>query len=259
MPSFIAQPSYDTDASTYFTTAGVTSTAGRQQISRFVTGIKDLGLWSSMVCWPLRSSQNAGTGTTAYSLGGLGTFNGTLTNGPTWDSGNSGINNAGSAYISLASAFSGAQAMIQVNKLTNGSDLDGASMSSYGTSPEKGYEFLYVGNGFPAWRVYAGDFLNNARTSSVNMNDNQFHFLAGITDNASSGIIVDGTAGSFTTMANLPRLTATGILTIGGRSGGNTIIPCLTAFAAIFTTYTSQISSIRTLYKNTLGQGLGLP
>jgi hypothetical protein len=49
-----------------------------------VRGVKDLGLWESMVCWPLRSEQNAGTGTTAYSLGGLGTFNGTLTNGPTW-------------------------------------------------------------------------------------------------------------------------------------------------------------------------------
>jgi hypothetical protein len=82
--SILIKPAYDADASAYFTTAGVTNTAGRQQISRFVTGIKDLGLWSSMVCWPLRSSQNAGTGTTAYSLGGLGTYNGTLTNGPTW-------------------------------------------------------------------------------------------------------------------------------------------------------------------------------
>ena len=86
MPSFIASitPSYDTDASAFFNTAGVSKTDAKQQISRFVTGIKDLGLWSSMVCWPLRSSQNAGTGTTAYSLGGLGTFNGTLVGGPTW-------------------------------------------------------------------------------------------------------------------------------------------------------------------------------
>jgi hypothetical protein len=82
--SILIKPAYDADASAYFTTAGVTNTAGRQQISRFVTGIKDLGLYNNMVCWPLRSSQNAGTGTTAYSLGGLGTYNGTLTNGPTW-------------------------------------------------------------------------------------------------------------------------------------------------------------------------------
>jgi hypothetical protein len=49
-----------------------------------VIGMKTLGLYNSMVCWPLRSTQNAGTGSTAYSLGGLGTYNGTLVNGPTW-------------------------------------------------------------------------------------------------------------------------------------------------------------------------------
>jgi len=62
----------------------------RRLISDFVRGIKGLGLWNSMVCWPLRSSQNAGGGTTAFSLGGLGQFNGTLVNAPTW--GSDGIN-----------------------------------------------------------------------------------------------------------------------------------------------------------------------
>jgi hypothetical protein len=62
----------------------------RRLISDFVRGIKSLGLWNSMVCWPLRASQNAGGGTTAFSLGGLGQFNGTLVNAPTW--GSDGIN-----------------------------------------------------------------------------------------------------------------------------------------------------------------------
>jgi len=56
------------------------------RISEFVRGIKKLGLWNSMVCWPLRSSQNYGSGDTVFSLGGLGTFNGTRVNGPTWGS-----------------------------------------------------------------------------------------------------------------------------------------------------------------------------
>jgi len=248
---------YDADAAAYFERAGVTDATAKGQINAFVKGVKDLGLYNSMVSWPLRSAQNAGTGTTAYSLGGLGIFNGTLTNGPTW--GADGISNAGTSYISLANAFPETRVMIQVHKLTDGSDLDGATMASYGSGPEKGYEFLHVLSGIPQWRVYAGDFLNNARTSSVNLNDSQFHFVAGITDNASSGIIVDATAGSFTTMTNLPRLTATGILTIGARSNGTAVIPCQTSFAAIFTTYTSEVSSVRTLYKNTLGTGLGLP
>jgi hypothetical protein len=74
---------FDADAAAYFDRAGVTDATAKSQINAFVKGIKDLGLWSSIVSWPLRSSQNAGTGTTAYSLGGLATYNGTLLNSPT--------------------------------------------------------------------------------------------------------------------------------------------------------------------------------
>lgn len=75
---------FDPDALAYFTTAGITDNTAKTQINDFVKGIKSLGLWNSMVSWPLRSSQNIGTGTTAYSLGGLGVYNGTLNNNPTW-------------------------------------------------------------------------------------------------------------------------------------------------------------------------------
>jgi hypothetical protein len=72
---------FDPDALAYCQESGATDF---QAINYFVKGIKQLGLWSSMVCWPLRSSQSAGTGSIVYSLGGLGTYNGTLINGPTW-------------------------------------------------------------------------------------------------------------------------------------------------------------------------------
>ena len=62
-----------------------------RQINKFVIGIKKLGLWNSMVCYPMRSIHNAGTGSTVYSLGGLGVYNGTMVNGPTWQSDGSGI------------------------------------------------------------------------------------------------------------------------------------------------------------------------
>ena len=55
-----------------------------KQINKFIIGLKKLGIWSNTICWPLRSIHNAGTGTTAYSIGGLGIYNGTLTNSPTW-------------------------------------------------------------------------------------------------------------------------------------------------------------------------------
>ena len=62
-----------------------------KQLNKFIVGIKKLGLWNSMVCWPMRSIHNAGRGSTVYSLGGLGTFNGTLQNSPVWNSDGSGI------------------------------------------------------------------------------------------------------------------------------------------------------------------------
>jgi len=73
--------SFDADARAYINTSGATD---RAAINHFVKGVKKLGLYSSMVCWPLRSAQNAGAGSTAYSLGGMGTYHGTLVNGPTW-------------------------------------------------------------------------------------------------------------------------------------------------------------------------------
>jgi hypothetical protein len=74
---------FDADAVAYFNRASVTDATAKGQINAFVKGMKDLGLYNSMVCYPLRSAQNSPSGTTIYSLGGLGTFNGTLVNSPT--------------------------------------------------------------------------------------------------------------------------------------------------------------------------------
>jgi hypothetical protein len=60
-------------------------TENLKQINKFVVGIKKLGLWDTMVCWPMRSIHNAGTGSTVYSLGGASSgLNGTFFNLPTW-------------------------------------------------------------------------------------------------------------------------------------------------------------------------------
>ena len=75
---------WELDVQGYLNVCNITDATPRKQIRDFSAGVNDLGLWNSMVCWPLRSSQNYGSGTTAYSLGGLGTFNGTLVNGPSW-------------------------------------------------------------------------------------------------------------------------------------------------------------------------------
>jgi len=47
-------------------------------IDNFVIGLKDLGIWNYFVCWPLQSKQNVGTGTTVLTLGGFGSYPGTI-------------------------------------------------------------------------------------------------------------------------------------------------------------------------------------
>jgi hypothetical protein len=63
----------DPDVQTYLDLTGATA---RWAIQSFVVGVKALGLWNNMVCWPLRPSQNKATGLTIYSLGGGGSFPG---------------------------------------------------------------------------------------------------------------------------------------------------------------------------------------
>ena len=78
-----SQNKWELDVQGFLNTCAITAALPRQQIRDFAQGINQLGLWNSMVCWPLRSSQNAATGNTMFSLGGLGAFDGTMVNNPT--------------------------------------------------------------------------------------------------------------------------------------------------------------------------------
>jgi hypothetical protein len=83
-----------------------------KQINKFVVGLKRLNLWNSTICWPMRNMHNAGTGSTVYSLGGMGTYNGILTNNTNWSS--DGLN----MYFSTADTISVSNFVI--NDLVNG-------------------------------------------------------------------------------------------------------------------------------------------
>lgn len=259
--SILIKPAYDTDASAYFSTAGVTSTAGRQQISRFVTGIKDLGLWSNMACWPLRSSQNAGTGTTAYSLGGLGTFNGTLTNGPTWTS--NGIDFDGSNdFIStgLGNVYSsGISILVGFNPDNIAVDDFTAIISNQQTNPPYPTFDIRRISGSTINASVTIDGTERALTLGDVMNGNSY--FAGFShNNATARSFFNGSQiqfGSFSGSVS----TSVNNLNIGrnpafSRNFDGKIFFSLAATDGITD---SQYLSIYSLYKTTLGQGLGLP
>lgn len=265
MPSFISQPSYDTDASTFFTTASITNTTGKQQISRFVIGIKYLGLWGNMVCWPLRSEQNRGSGTTAYSLGGYATYNATLTNGPTWSSSGIVFNNTSkqldltysSSMLSLLSSYS---VFYSTSTAANQHHfrLDNGSASGY---------YLYHKFDGQAGFGSAGVYGNTTRNSSSgNPNQNQsrsinlttFQSSAYSIGNTSDTTYQDGSLAVSGFQTGLPARNPSGTpsATMALNSLSRTH-----AFQAVFnlTLTDSQNSQLNSLYKTTLGLGLDLP
>lgn len=117
----------DTDGDSYLARAGVTDLIGRSEVLWFVRGMKALGLYSNMVAWPMRSYQNAGTGSTVFSLGGLGRFDGTMVNSPTW--GNTGIStvSANTSYVSTLFPYT-------VFGSSSGITIGGCSLSYTGTN-----------------------------------------------------------------------------------------------------------------------------
>jgi len=240
--SIIIATSIDSDVAAFIAASGATDVAG---LDAFVRGIKDLGLWDSMVAWPLRSSQNAGTGTTAYSFGGLGGYNGTLVNGPIWT--DDGVNFlTGDTTSKITTGFTATQpfsfygCMHFASNVYSGGVLIGAGPT------------VSVSNAFATGAnkvvMYAGASLasSNTYTPSVKC------FIQGYFNGASSslsldGITVTGNAGS----------NAFNNLTIGNtttQANKNYEI----AFLMIVPNQNVN-ASVSDLYKNTLGVGLGLP
>jgi hypothetical protein len=239
---------FDPDAAAYVATAGVTDATGKSQINTFVKGIKNLGLWSNIISWPLRSTQNAGTGTTVYSLGGLITKNGTLINGPTW--GTDGI------------LFDGNSKYINV-PFTEKSGYTSHNFGTIATLSDLTISRIAVQAGGPWIGVLA---LTNVPTISDDGNRVTF---ASYTADTFFGANYDKTGSSFKgyqagnslgSIATSVSLSATPLL-IGTYATNILFWKGKIAFVHLFnkTLTDGENLSLYNLYKTTLGTGLGLP
>lgn len=128
----------DTDVFNYFSRANITDPQAMKQIANFVKRVKSLGIWNNFVCWMLINAQqgkSAGTTSgTIYSLGGLGTYDATMTNSPSI--GIDGVTATGSNQGYLV-ASNGAN-LLAVNPVTSG-----AVYKSSGTSWASQIYWLY--------------------------------------------------------------------------------------------------------------------
>jgi len=224
----------DADAQAFITASGATDVS---QLNEFIVGIKALGIWDDFLAWPLRSTQNAGTGTTAYSFGGLGEYNGTLVNGPTW--GVDGIDlNSATRHILTSLTFSQPVTIFSVFQrgLTNLQQRIHSPVGNCSLTATAGNALIAsagIGVTINTSTMQASTFY----TAQVEFNDSNGSSSFNGDEKIARTLGVGGNSGFI----------------IGDTSGTGAVI----SFVAVVSQ--SSVPLIHNLYRNTLGAGLGLP
>lgn len=239
---------FDLDADAYISRAGVTDPTAQTQINDFVVGVKSLGLWNDMVCWPLRSTQNAGSGTTAYSLGGFGTYNGTLVNSPTW--GTDGITfTSGSSQKITVPAFN-------VSK----TDLILATCQAATSGNLRTIEITPASGSFSGiWAGFGGNYFWDCNSSANTLNRQSGGgpvptsriFTHGIASASGATFFVNGSSILSNAVSSTGRNVSVFVINENGGNGNISF--------AMFSQSITGNASLYNLYKTTLGTGLGLP
>jgi hypothetical protein len=252
---------YDANASSFIATSGATDIVA---INDFVLGVKTLGLWNSMVCWPLRSSQNAGTGTTAFSLGGLGTYNGTLTNGPSWGADGVSFVAADSEYISTSFVPTNIDLSFGACWSPNDDTKQHTAISVAGVSSGTLSEnILTYRGGSVAERGGSAVRSLNPRVAPMEFFTNRFVMASFPVSSAARFSVNGGTiaVGSGASRPNAPLTTQNVRIGRDHDSGAGNFLQGTVSVALAFNTTLedSALISFYQLYKDTLGTGLGLP
>lgn len=218
-------------------------------LDAWVRGIKALGIWSGIITWPMRSGQNA-SGATIYSLGGLATANATQTGTPT-------VGAAG-RVITLTSEVATTAWTATATQAAIGTVVD---LAATGSADQRiiSYDVAGTAQGLGIDRFHATEF---RRLGSS--------FLAAFgTQSTSPSLLAVGGGspgtfyaqdGSYTDDADAALTTPFSPVGVIGRSG-HAVAPGTYAMSFYYEgNLTSALyASLRTLYKATIGSGLGLP
>jgi hypothetical protein len=247
----------DSDADSYFQRASVNDALGRAEVCLFTRGVKSLGIWQNMSFWPLRNYQNAGTGSTAYNLGGLGIFDGSLINSPTW--GVNGLNfvRTNTQYMTTTLGVAGLRkftAMVATEPGAYGS-LD-TVISAWGTtsyfvfrrSAATQLEFIISSSG--TQRLYINNVASNYRVRGWGTQN-------GVSITTESGNQISGPLTYVPDQTGAQNLNI-GILITPNNSPYNGVIGW-TMFTKDSELSNAQQLLVYNLYKLTLGSNLGLP
>jgi hypothetical protein len=238
--------------------AGYKCPADINSVSDFVKGLKTYNLWNNLICWPSRANQNAGAGTTVYSLGNIGIYNGTMVNSPTWQA--DGIVFTNTTQEVTRSGFD-----------TPASPMSFGSVTS--KSPTSALMRAQMLGVFP--QRYSSADVQNTRSFDIrnNLNSNYLIWFPSVSTSfifklvsVESNLTANGYANgqnisptSNATTVGWDNTTGVSTRLFGTTTGNDATIIC--AFIYIFTRNISASEQLNfyNLYKVTAGKGLGLP
>jgi hypothetical protein len=236
-------------------------------VSDFIKKLKINNLWNSMICWPLRSIHNAGSGTKAYSLGNIGTYDATLINGPVWRQ--DGILYDGvddyvlTTYGANVDWGNGMSLFTCFNTLGWSISRDGfATVLSNMTAGAPYPTVTILGNGGVNSSIRVDT--NTATTEYYNYSTpitNYSYNMLGFTHNnqTRNAILNNSTYSSISIPTKLG--TSTNNFNFGRSAEYGRYVNISQAFVVIFTRglTTAESSTFYSIYKTTIGKGLGLP
>jgi hypothetical protein len=242
-------------------------------IDNFVTGCKDLGVWNSMVCWPLRSTQNTGTNT-AFSLGGLGTFDGTLLNNPLWST-NGMVTNGTTNQKIYVGDWNSIFGSAPVNNMSFGLVVvNGSAAMGHYQGANTGYEIALqwttdsstpIGGAKNVWANWGYSWFNELNFTNPLLGPAWVYSRRISSTQAELGLNntilfskSDNASRVSTTPINHSASLALPALLTNGRGDSNDALSGTSSFYYMIRGEANNIS-LYNLYKTTLGKGLGLP
>jgi hypothetical protein len=279
----------DQDYLDYIQATGITNPTYQTRIANFITGIKDLGLWEYMVAWPMRSSLNKGSGNTVYSLGGYGTYNGTMVNNAKWtpggitftsqsdyiDYGTFNVNMSGGGF-NVHTLISGLGVPVTYTTTDDSfnffSSSDGNSLQNQITNKVGGgFTWEFQSANYNAYRIY--DLISRSASIATDVGltyiaDNSLSTTLSTSTFQFNGITTNGTGKNYDVGA--PKINGNRNIRTFGRSNTtnapypNSRMSYLLVFAPTLSGFgdntpirvTSQtMSAVYTLCQNTLNQG----
>jgi hypothetical protein len=252
----ISPNKWELDVQGYLNTCNISAATPRQQIRDFAKGVNDLGLWNSMVCWPLRSSQNYGSGDTVFSLGGLGAFNGTRVGGPTW--GANGITSTAASSHEITTSFARPDSVSMF--FVGAQNL----VTSYATPLgflNRGYSISSDGDAVRNLTLRSNGGGGSSGAAAVQTTEQNVYLMLGATGTGTSVATWKNGANKLTaTLTSTPNQNNN--LNFGRHEiSGYSFWDGTSAFGMVVNSVVadSAIPQIYEVYKTTLGTGLGLP